>query len=373
MILDDKAIRSLLDPADRANWDTMDEDSREATRRRLSAIREWERAPDKFSASEAAAFAGVGLSRFYKMASLWRENGRLDGLGTIKAVRGKRASKLDAVAVNALQAVAAKVVARNDGASVSSLVSLMVTESGVEDFDPPRRLPSKMKLREIIETELRRKEALHDAGHMVAFDCSALTWAVSPELPHCLFLLIDRGTRTILGHHVGTFDEGLAGYARAAQRAADQIGKIELPWARDLLSIQFVAGPDSERFFKLAEMMERDFRISVQIASRKDRFGRYLKDTVGERLGPVVFAPKATRIGSALDFEGVAGAQLPKVNGAIDVRESAWVKVTVDLAVQEFNDTEVIPHLKKRPDPASNRPAPTRLREALEFVARQGA
>ncbi len=247
----------------------------------------------------------------------------------------------------------------------------MVKESGVEEFDPPRRLPSKMKLREIIETELRRTKALHDAGHIVAFDCTALTWAVSPQLPHCLFTVLDRGTRAILGHHVGTFDDGIGGYAMAARQAVDEVGLLELPWARDLLSVQIVAGPVSKGFFELAERMERDFRISVQIASTTGRFGRYLKGTVGERLGPVVFAPKATPTGSAL-YEGrIGGSHLPRVNGAIDVRDTSWVRNAVELAVREFNEGEVIPQLKTRPDPAPNRPVPPRLLEMLDFVARQ--
>ena len=128
----------------------MDPATRKRTARRLRAIMDWDDASQGLTAVAAAELAGVGISRFYKMAAEWRDTGSLEALGTVKGASGRRATKLDAATINALQSVVPKVVAQSDGVPVTGLVKLMVAAAGVRE-----NLPGKMKLREIVETELR--------------------------------------------------------------------------------------------------------------------------------------------------------------------------------------------------------------------------
>lgn len=351
----------------RTTWEGLDDSARKVTRERLEAIRAWEKRTGGIAAKEAAKRADVGLSRFYKMAAEWRETGDLEALGTIKARQGRRSSKLDGEVVNALQSVVAGVVARNEDASVSKLVRLMLLESGVEDWKPPRDIPSKMKLREIVETELRRSAAMMEAGHIVAFDCCALNWAASPTSPFCVFMVLDRGTRAILGYHVGLFDEDMRGHAAAAAVAVGLIERLNLPWARDMLGLQIVMGTRRELYDCLTSGLETDFSISAKTASSARRFGRYILELVGPRLGQVVFAPKATDIdGNMIDRDDV-DALMPKVNGRIDVRSRDWVVETMDRAAREYNETEIGP--SPRTQPSSDQHPPARLLDVLRRIA----
>jgi hypothetical protein len=344
----------------RAAWETLDTVARRATFKRLSAIIRWDKPSGGITAAEAARTAGVGLSRFYKMAADWKDTGDLEVLGTIKARAGRRASKLDGEVVNALQAVVARVVSRNDGASVSHLVREMIDESGILERKPRSSLPSKMKLREIVEAELRRSRALTEAGHQIAFDCCAITWAYSPASPFCLFLVIDRGTRAILGHHLGVFDDDILGHAAAAANALEALDRLNLQWARTMMGIQIVIGADGARYAALVDAMEKDLGISAKTASTAGRFGRYVKQTIGPRMGQVVFAPGST----------ISGSPPPLVNGQVDVRPRHWVADAVASAIKGYNASEV-PHVEATNGGQKLQP-PATLVEVLQRISRSG-
>lgn len=351
--------------AQREAWENLDSDTQKQTYQRLKVIREWERSQGGLTAKDAAGRLGLGLSRFYKMASDWRATGNLEVLGTIRAQQGKRRSKLDPRAVNALQAVVANVVARNEDASISHLVRLMVAELGVENWQPPVRLPSPMKMREMVETELRRSAALSKAGNQVAFDCCALVWASSPTEPFCLFVVIDRGTRAILGHHIGIFGEGMKGYAAAASSALDNMSGIDLPWSHDMLGLQMVVGSQRAPYNQLARELEQEFSISAKLASTRKRFGRYVLDLLGPRLGQVVFAPKSTGFGAEMEPELKTNSAMTLVNGAVDVRSFEWVSEKVRHELREHNVIEVGQSLVRA---GSDRSTPPR--RLLDVLAR---
>lgn len=374
----DAQARSLMDfPLDlfdgaprqdqREAWENLDEATQRRTCERLEVILEWEAAETGLTAKDAARRLGLGLSRFYKMAADWRATGDFEVLGTIRAKHGKRRSKLDPEVVNALQSVVADVVARNEDATVSHLVRLMVAESGVEDLEPPRRLPSSMKLREIVEAEMRRSAALAKAGNQIAFDCCALTWAATPDQPFCLFLVIDRGTRAVLGHHVGLFEEGLKGFAAAASDALDNMSDLDLPWSHDMLGMQMVVGAKREPYDRLSRRLERELSVSAKLASSEKRFGRYVLELLGPRLGRVVFAPRSTGFEADMEPDLRVDASMPLVNGEVDVRSPEWVAETVASDLSYHNMTEVGRSLVRA---TSDRGIPPRrLRDLLEQVS----
>ncbi len=345
----------------------MDVSTQKLTYDRLKVIQEWEAKEGHLTAKDAARRLDLGLSRFYKMASDWRATGNFEALGTIRARQGKRRSKLDPEVVNALQAVVAKVVARNEDASVSHLVRLMIAESGVQEWRPVRPLPSPMKLREIVESEKRRSTALAKAGNQIAFDCCAITWASSPTQPFCLYLVIDRGTRAILGHHIGLFDDGITGHASAASAALDNVSNFNLPWSHDMLGMQMVVGTRRGPYDRLSHNLEQEFSVSAKLASTEKRFGRYVLELLGPRVGRVVFAPKSTGFGADMEPGLRVDAAMPLVNGEVDIRSIEWVAEVVESELHEHNATEVCGTLVRS---RSDRNAPPR--RLLDVLARIG-
>ena len=308
----------------KAAWDLMDLATRKRTLKRLQAIQLWEAKAPGVTAVKAAKRAGVGISRFYKMAADWRDTGSLDALGTVKASSRKRASKLNSEVVNALQAVVARVVAQNDDASVAKLVHMMIEQAGVT-----KDIPGKMKLREIVETEIRRSQAMLKAGDSIALDCCAISWARTTDRPFCVFLVIDRGTRIIFGHHVGSFEHDIAGYAAAAEKAIGVLDQLPLPWATTMRALQIVSGGNQEAYANLVESIENEFGISAKRASTAKRFGKYLREIVGLRIGPLTFTPPRTQSGKPA-----------KVNGSVDVRSPNTVRRMVSEAIAAYNASQ---------------------------------
>jgi len=312
-------------------WKGMDPATRKRTARRLRAIMDWDDASQGLTAVAAAELAGVGISRFYKMAAEWRDTGSLEALGTVKGASGRRATKLDAATINALQSVVPKVVAQNDGVPVTGLVKLMVAAAGVRE-----NLPGKMKLREIVETELRRREATARGGESVALDCCAISWARSQDRPYCVFVVLDRGTRCILGHHVGAFEEDLGGYASAVLDALDGIGDLPVDWSSSMRALQIVTGVDEPAYAELVDRLETEHAISAKRASIHRRFGRYLREIAGLRIDTIAFTPSRTASGGPV-----------LVNGAPDVRDEDEVRSLVARAVAAYNSRVLAGHRRK--------------------------
>jgi hypothetical protein len=241
--------------------------------------------------------AGVGLKRFYRLAADWRRQPSLGSLGVFAAAGG-RATKLDPASVNALQAVVADVVSLGGGASVDELVRRMVTAAAL----PAESVPSRFKLRSIVEAELRRVSARHDAGAEIALDCVATTMPGSDRRPHVAFLLMDRGTRLILGAAVGDVDEARAGYAAAARDAQRRITDVgsRLPWAARLVRAEITAGNDVDACVMLVgEINAALGSARVQLATAERRFGAYARRIVGDSLGRISFTPARTGAGEA--------------------------------------------------------------------------
>jgi len=230
---------------------------------------------------------------------------------------------------------------------VTRLVELMIAEAGVRE-----NLPGKMKLREIVETEMRRREATFQAGESVALDCCAINWARTEERPYCVFIVLDRGTRCVLGHHVGTFENDLEGYARAVDDAMSGLADLPLEWADSLRAIQIVTGIDADIYADLVERLETEHGISAKRASITKRFGRYLREITGLRIGQVTFTPSRTQSGGPT-----------KVNGEADVRDETEVRELVARSILAYN-AEVLEGNSRKGEPSRQ------LRDVLANVAR---
>ncbi|HEX8124233.1 MAG TPA: hypothetical protein VF548_01485 [Allosphingosinicella sp.] len=283
-------------------WSRLNPAQRSRALSRLMALMTWKDGSGTINAAEAAEQAGVGLSRFYRLAAEWRAGPSLAALGTFASKR-RRGSKFKPDAINALQAAVPRVVRLNGGASVSRLVELLVEAAGVPSDD----LPRSTKLREIVQDEIRRLEATHDAGTAVVFDCVASSLPREDGRPHILFACVDRGTRCILGLGIGEIHHSVIGYADAAADALQGVedGGLALPWGRRLAKAELTAGMDLEACESLvARLNDEVAGTNFQLARKPKRFGRYLRELVGPRLGKVAFTPTRTMEGTALAANG---------------------------------------------------------------------
>lgn len=288
-----------LPESDRGRWAEMTASQRAKAKARLAAFLEWQ--SGEKSLEDAVSASGLSRSRFYRLAADWKAAPALASLGVFTGSGASR-ERLDSNAVNALQTVVKDVVMLNEGAKVSHLVRIMVERAKVDE----KKLPGALRLREIVENEKRRVAATGEAGHTVMFDCTAINLPQDDGRPHVMFVLVDKGTRLILGAAVGPTADATGGYARVAADAQARIsGSLKgLPWALRASQIYLTAGNDVEA----AQDLVMDLRMAgvnpVQLKSLPRRYGGYFRQVIGERIGRIAITPSRTEKGIAAPDNG---------------------------------------------------------------------
>lgn len=276
-------------------WLELNAAQRERVRLRAAIVSKF--IAGEISAEEGAAQCKVARSRFYAIASAWQKSPSIDALAVRKGAGGERGGRprLDPTAVNALQAVLPKVVRMNKDAPVSELVRQMVNAADIGDA----RLPGAVKLREFVETELRRVAATGQAGNHIRFDCTAVNLPRTAERPWILFACLDVGVGAILAADFLPEPDIEEGYSRVAGMALARIsGPLSpLPWAARLANLELVAGPDEARSTSTFELLWNNGLQQTQLKRQKRRYGSYLRETIDRKLGRIEFTPDRTESG----------------------------------------------------------------------------
>lgn len=295
----DDAFPAALPQEEEAKWNSLTANQRSRAAQRLKAILAWD--SGEVTASQAVIQSGLSRSRFYRLAAEWRAKPSLEALGAQIGVGGRH-TRLDPEVINKLQAVVSGVVKVNDGASVSELVRHLVKASSV----PEDKLPGVIRLRSIVEDELRRLKAGGEAGNAVRFDCCATNLPRDDERPHILFLCMDAGTRLVFGAAVGSVADIGEGYGEAARDALRRLKEElpDLPWALQLARMEMIAGIDLAASEDLQARLDQAVRANVQLKRKEKRYGTYIRDIVGPRLGRIEITPKQTEVGLALPANG---------------------------------------------------------------------
>ena len=294
-----RAFGGNVPPREQELWERLTPPQRERASRRLAALAAWAGGKGELSPVAAAKIADVSLSRFYRLAAEWREGPTLAAIGTFATPLARR-SKFDPEVINALQSQVAAVVSRNKDSSVNRLIDLLVAAA---PLPPGKRLPGSTKLGEIVQTELRRVAAAHDAGNAVVFDLVAVSLTRADGRPHVLFACGDSGTNAILGVALGDVERSVAGYAASAADALRSIddGAMALPWGRRFRRAELTAGLDVDACRDLVDRLGRGASAAnFQLSTRSNRFGRYIKSLVGPRMGRLSLTPTRTAEGNAM-------------------------------------------------------------------------
>lgn len=295
MVDSDDVLPVGLPETDRARWAGMTVSQRLKARDRLTAIQAWIDGELKIEA--ATAYAGLSKSRFYRLAADWRAHQSLVSLGALTG-SGAARSRLDPLAVETLQGAISNVVARNAGSSVSHLVRLLIEYAGVKES----HLPGTIRMRNIVEEELRKVAAVGEAGSAMRLDCSAINLPRANGRPFILFVCIDVGTRLILGAAIGE-EPVTDGYRAAAADAKKRLGDFmtTLPWAHRLARVEITSGVDEEASWDLvSKLKDGGVNATVQVSRIPRRFGTYFRKTVGSRIGRIAITPEKTTRGSAM-------------------------------------------------------------------------
>ncbi|MBC3940611.1 hypothetical protein [Sphingomonas albertensis] len=297
-----KVLGRDVAPEEIAIWTDMPPARRAKALQRIAALDRYCGGEEGLTAKQAAADAGVKLGRFYQMARAWPEARSLRSLGTY-AVATQSRERFKPDIVNALQAVVAEVVRDNaiPPASVAKLAQLLGDRSGL----PADDLPKKNTLRLYVEREIRRVREARQAGQEILFDCSASSLRRKDGDRHTVFMIIDRGTRLILGRSVGSPAESASGYAAAARDAQRRIGSGSFPgrlWSPQLVNVQLVPGTDMDGVRELMQQVYGETGGSTPQVVGQGTYGRYIREHVGLKLGPIQLLPGRT--GDALGTEG---------------------------------------------------------------------
>ena len=294
-------LPSSLSASDWDAWKNLKAAERERVRIRLAVLPRL--ISGELTAVQAAEICSVKRSRIYAMLAAWRANPSLEALGVTRGSGGaKKKSRLDPRAVNALQAVLPRIVRLNTGAPVTELIRLMVDTADLGGA----RLPGVTKLRDMVEQELRRAAATGEAGRHVRFDCCAVNLAQPSGRPWILCACIDKNAGAILGAALLDEPDICRGYALAARHALQRVetSLAALPWSPRLTNLEMIAGPDEAAAIALCDKLRNKGVTQSQLRRRKPRYGLYMRETIGPRLGPIALTPERTETGAAAVNEG---------------------------------------------------------------------
>ncbi len=158
--------------------------------------------------------------------------------------------------------------------------------------------PSHNTLRRYVEEELRRRDRESSAGVELQLDCCACKLTPSDDHLFIAFVVLDRATQVVLGAGLGDRAESLAGYRGAARDALSRLDDgqfARLPWVDASARAQIVVGDDEDVWKDMKSgLAGADLQIGIELSTKINRFGRYLRPATGLRVGTVVFVPKRT-------------------------------------------------------------------------------
>lgn len=285
---------------EQALWDAMSPEQRKTAITRIDALLRYENprfaSGGPLTAEEAAKHARLSQNRWYEMYAAWREKRSLASLGVAAAMPRTRTLSYH----DDLQRLVPGVVDADPNGSVRRLALALGEAYGAETSLAQELWPTYNTLRKFVEAELRRRSKDDEPGSHVTFDCCACALPHSKDV-FTAFLVIDRGSRAVLGGALGDASHSRAGYAAAARDALDRLRRDPLDrfaWAEDMAGSEIVIGLDDKDWSAHAEEMAAvGMKGQLQPATKARRFGAYVRPLIGQRMGRVKFMPGQTSKG----------------------------------------------------------------------------
>lgn len=275
-------------------WAAMPGERREGALGRIPILRRWVEQPGEMTAAEAAAEAGLAVSRWYEVAAAWKAKPTLSSVGSFAKKPGRRGQRLDGDAINVIQSILPVIVGDYKDAKVGTLVSALQADERLRGM----RLPHVNTLRTMVEREKRRLKGESQVGGRPGLDVTAVNLMREDGDHHLMFAVVDRTSRLILGFSVGRLSDSRAAYAEAARDALVRLEGEDapvLPWSDRTERIDAIIGDDADAWHSVAaEYAGANLRPEFSIVSSERRYGRYLKLVAGTTIGNLRLHPART-------------------------------------------------------------------------------
>ena len=284
------SLRYVFDgepPAEeREMWLRLSPDRRTVAVERLRALRSWMDGKAEFRPLSAERFAlalGISKNRFYRMLREATPRLSLSKIGVFADAPPRRVGRTDRNVRQKLSEEARKMAVRQPAATVDAVVVALSKTFSAQGADIPRH----GTLRTIVEEAFRDVRTGGSVGRRIALDCTAVEALRHDGLAHVAFLMLDRDSRLIIGGATGSVERSRGAYRKTASNAKDFLATNRLRWSGKEETV-ITVGSDAGAWRPLADLNAR----LVEDGPR--RFGRYVKEVVGPRLGEIGIRPSWT-------------------------------------------------------------------------------
>ena len=291
-------------------------DARDVVAARLRVVMDWTgEDQDGFSSvKDAAAATHVSAQRFYAMAADWRRERSIAGLGVKAFARPSREPRVDpAVRTAAVETIRDMMLGNAEVGVASAIAGLKA--AGLPSM-------SRSMVRQLW-LEARRMAPPGAFGAALVFDSVGLD-AVSDGQRMRLFVVLDQGTRLVLGWAVATNRSSAWGHVHAADHAAEH-----LPYT-DLSGFAVAAaGPSVVLNLQKSDgagggvIARRLNEAGIPCVVATDRLGRVAVEALGDRLGSVW-----TGVGErddAVSYRNGRPARMPEYTPRLDLELEAAI------------------------------------------------
>lgn len=299
---------------------SLSEERRTIVIARLKAVLAVEERPRDLAA--AAAIAGMGRTAFFGLRRAWKAERSLRSLAPYERREHDSTSFVEPTERNegkskrqVAERTAAVEAIRADPAAGNGRIAALVAE----------RTASTLDRRTLTSLVRQERRLLHFSPHLLlgvygrslVADVSALDLSLGEEGDErtaVAAFMIERSTGLVIGHAVGTRDDGVHLQRRAARRAVAFLGRERADVPVDTpVAMRLVVGPGpEEEVVALAAVAASVLGEGAVVSTGRLRFGRRAASLIG-RPGRIALRPMATV--PAVD-EPPRGAGRPSVTAA---------------------------------------------------------
>ncbi len=339
--------------------------------KRLDALERWHGDRRGWTIDDAAKAADMGKNHFYALAARWEdvEARSLEVLGVQARAPRRRKSRHDKV-LNEVRSIAEDLVGKEpEDVEERPAVTTVMAELEARWTPKDGKLPGAATLRGVIVEARRRRDMKSRIGGDLGFDICAVEIPDDEGKPYIAFICVDRGTGYIHGYRFDDVADSIGGHARLATdilaHGSDEEAEARLPWVERNRQVELVIGEDREPFREWEAQMKADIasaakdgpaKVDLNASNKPRRFGRYLREALGTRIGRVNLLPART----------VSKPGAPPAAPLADIGYTeAEAVMRLDLEVDDHN-AAIVAQLS---DEAPSKRMPEHLRNVFGLIA----
>ncbi|NCP23893.1 MAG: hypothetical protein GW854_07075 [Erythrobacter sp.] len=376
--MNDEAIpavltRALGDPlpeGDAVAWAALSPAQKLRATNRLTALERWHGDRKGWTVDDAANAASMGKNHFYSLAAKWEdvESRSLGVLGVQARAPRRRKSRHDKV-LDRVRSLADQIVGKEPEEQADRPpVSSVMQEIEASWTKADGKLPGAATLRGVVTEARRRRDMKSRIGGDLGFDICALDIPDAGGQPHVAYFCVDRGTGYVHGFRIDSVADSVSGHELLAARILASYTESEgakLPWVDRTRNVEIVLGEDRVEAraweTRLKSVVSKagkagPQKVHVQATHKPRRFGGYLRESVGTRIGRINLLPARTVLKPG------APPPTPMAGAGYSVAEA---EMRVELEVADHNEAI----LGQLPGDAARIVVPAHVRAVFSMIA----